>query len=643
MNKGTFRLYGDLWLEDPALHLSSAALSEVLSIQAKLHALEKKVVGDPSFNLEHSWAEFGKEETQHHNRPISQLVKPSGNIQKAPLAIRWNWPSFTTQNINNCTVCDPTNPCINLLIQKGFSNVNSFMFEDYYRRERRGGRDLNPPKLRALHKNFSLSLLQAMSAKVELVLGKENLQYYQKLYGTSLQQFPLWSSSSSVSIHLLYDESNDISRIIVFVPHAEHFFHNWGSDAVRLMDAKCNVVAKLARVPEDQINAAYFEQRARQYSTIQFLLEGSALAENGFGSNALEKPQPNPTGRKANMQTTAAALPISQAEVPLEKPLPEQSHATAVNDVPTVVAKSNQMPESLIADDKEPEASSYVREHAVPGKLVRARDRTALGGLEHHASENDEDNDDDDAEDKASRNAQKESERGVFSGLLKTMMLLEEDGVEFSWDELPSGVKDWLKKSFPGVMSEATLKATALAEWKKPRHKNRKPQSPSPVGIWGSIRYLYYRRLVMRNLTSRWEGHVPYKNGNYNPEGYNDNATRRDLIVKAEKGVTIAVKCNGCGAKGVDDTDVRWWTTDTSVYVQRTRKCTSCGKSRWMIPVDTAMKSIRGDTREMKRPALAADDAPTGKKGVKRPAEITTRTEQTPIKGAVKKARMGYV
>lgn len=34
MNKGTFRLYGDLWLEDPALHLSSAALSEVLSIQA---------------------------------------------------------------------------------------------------------------------------------------------------------------------------------------------------------------------------------------------------------------------------------------------------------------------------------------------------------------------------------------------------------------------------------------------------------------------------------------------------------------------------------------------------------------------------------------------------------------------------------
>jgi hypothetical protein len=152
------------------------------------------------------------------------------------------------------------------MVKKGFSAKNSIMYEDYYRREIRGGRDLQSSDIRNLHKDFTNDITSVMEAKVEIVLGKYNRLCYLKLYGPRLQEFPLWSLLIPLSIYIFYGEDlESISRIILFVHHTEHFFKNWKVGSSQKMDLKCNVAAKLARI-YDNINPTYFEDRTKKYT-----------------------------------------------------------------------------------------------------------------------------------------------------------------------------------------------------------------------------------------------------------------------------------------------------------------------------------------------------------------------------------------
>jgi hypothetical protein len=51
---------------------------------------------------------------------MTELVKPSGDIHTAPVGLRWNYPSYTTGHRENGSVCDETNPGINMIVKKSF-------------------------------------------------------------------------------------------------------------------------------------------------------------------------------------------------------------------------------------------------------------------------------------------------------------------------------------------------------------------------------------------------------------------------------------------------------------------------------------------------------------------------------------------
>ena len=176
-------------------------------------------------------------------RPSHELVRSAG-AKSARAVQHLNYPSYTSsqKHREGATIADSSNPCLKLVLGTGFTPQNSFLFDDFNRREHRHGLEKYSTQTSRLHLDLSNEYRQNINAKVEIVWGKKaKVKLINKL-GDRLQALPLWGPDfHDVTVHLEYIDADDVCskrrqganafkrvfRIIVFVHHPEYFYHDW--------------------------------------------------------------------------------------------------------------------------------------------------------------------------------------------------------------------------------------------------------------------------------------------------------------------------------------------------------------------------------------------------------------------------------
>jgi hypothetical protein len=125
------------------------------------------------------------------------------------------------------------------------------------------------------------------------------------------------------------------------------------------------------------------------------------------------------------------------------------------------------------------------------------------------------------------------------------MVTLENGGTQFSWDEVPSPLRDWVTATFPAINSESSLRTVTKAQFREPKASHRQRDGQEPTGVWRGVQFLWARQ---QGLLSAQKGSIPKVRGeqrrkelglNKSQQGENANAERKDLIVKAAKGEIV--------------------------------------------------------------------------------------------------------
>ncbi|KAI9836550.1 MAG: hypothetical protein M1819_001182 [Sarea resinae] len=267
MSANTYHVFGDL--EIPLEQIDTVALEKLkrsAPLLRKLEGADKKK--RPLFNYQSAFKSWKIREVatwpeaQRYDRFEDELVGPSGPLDAA-IASHLHYPSFTTKQRYNSEIADSTNCCIRLVLEKGFTSKDSFMFNTFQRREKRNGLKRYTEASKDAHYGWSNLLRREMHAKVEVVYGKANRERIEKT--SRLTPIELCGSWEGVTIHLELAVANPLTplRIIVFVHHPEHFYHNWDTETARVQDLKLNAAARLAGVAVDE---SFYEKRARWYS-----------------------------------------------------------------------------------------------------------------------------------------------------------------------------------------------------------------------------------------------------------------------------------------------------------------------------------------------------------------------------------------
>lgn len=145
----TFQLFDDLYLPLPEKHLNEAKLATLCTLITQLRRFEAastwEYVGltGPAAKTDddsrRAFAQFQKHEVESWlliQKSEEELVATSGSIE-SKVTLHLNHPRFTTNHSINGEVCDSTNPCLELVIAKGFSKHNAFWFDHFSRRERK--------------------------------------------------------------------------------------------------------------------------------------------------------------------------------------------------------------------------------------------------------------------------------------------------------------------------------------------------------------------------------------------------------------------------------------------------------------------------------------------------------------------------
>lgn len=198
---------------------------------------EKRAVNNPD-QLDTAWADFIKVEPIAHITPgkpqganPKHLVKHSGPLS-APVAFLLHYPSFSVDDITAGVMYDLTNSSIERLALSGFDDENTVWLDTYSRRHSinvgapKERKRFNPSRhveasILKLHTDLN-SLIQSMlTAKVAVVFGLENENYFKRIWAKRLEEVKLWDASS---LWLLFreDDPSRLERVVFFEWHPEH-------------------------------------------------------------------------------------------------------------------------------------------------------------------------------------------------------------------------------------------------------------------------------------------------------------------------------------------------------------------------------------------------------------------------------------
>ena len=244
-----FRLFGNLWLDDPP----ESVLTALDGILPLVHNFEQNITQgkytlnvrtyrhrttiniksgmyQPStWSMDAAFEHYREKEDawwKSHNveRPREYLVRPSGRLD-APVACHLFNPTFAVDDPCHGEIDDTSNPCIAQLHDVGFSTDNCLMFDHSARREdSRHCRLLYPPDLWDIHEAFVMALRSHMTAVVEICWGANVRERMLKRLQNNLRILPLWGHYKGITLHLeLGEDKKSVRRFIIFANHPQFF------------------------------------------------------------------------------------------------------------------------------------------------------------------------------------------------------------------------------------------------------------------------------------------------------------------------------------------------------------------------------------------------------------------------------------
>ena len=198
--------------------------------------------------------------------------------------------------------------------------------------------------------------------------------------------------------------------------------------------------------------------------------------------------------------------------------------------------------------------------------------------------------------------------------ILAHMARLEEKtGTKYSWAQAPLELRTYITARYPEVTCDDSLKRKSLELYSESKRLGRKLRT-EPKETWRCLQFLFMHVRTLRTsrinadeVRRRRESNA--SNAQYLQRMTSKNASlsRKDLLVAAEKGTRMKVRCSACHTIQPTDTKVRWWATDVTVYVMRRNKCLACGTPQYMRPVDEQRRAIKGFLSQLRREILPGE------------------------------------
>jgi hypothetical protein len=156
-------------------------------------------------------------------RPPKFLLHPSGDMDST-VACHLHNSTFYVKDPESQETDNDSNPSTRQLHQAGFSSKNCLFFDDICRRDRtKDVEAFYTEELICTHREFTLSVRKAMSAKVEVCFGKrvfERMKAYLELVSLKL-----WGEYEGVELFLEIENRTAV-RFILFVYHPQFFFYH---------------------------------------------------------------------------------------------------------------------------------------------------------------------------------------------------------------------------------------------------------------------------------------------------------------------------------------------------------------------------------------------------------------------------------
>ncbi len=175
-------------------------------------------------------------------------------------------PTFTTHSLSGRETADDTNPCLRILLESGFNEKNSLIFDHVARRDVVDALRSYPQSVMACHERFITDLRNDMKAVVEVVY--DDAVQSRLLNALKLEPFPLWGKFKEVPVYLEWacDQNDNLAtqsrllRFIVFAYHPQAFVFPWGARKYGAhQDLVMTVAAGLAKM---EANHDYYQNRS---------------------------------------------------------------------------------------------------------------------------------------------------------------------------------------------------------------------------------------------------------------------------------------------------------------------------------------------------------------------------------------------
>ncbi|KAI9376773.1 hypothetical protein BJX61DRAFT_530602 [Aspergillus egyptiacus] len=273
----TYRLFGNLWLENPEEHLDLEDLARLKRLEPLIRQLEHTPKSNcpaspgTQSEMDREFAEFTEREIaawKHlgADRPREFLLHPSGDLKSA-LACHLHNPTFYVKDPYCRDMENMSSPTMQQLNQAGFSSRNCFFFDHICRRDRTDDVLLfYTEDIIRVHEVFVLSIRKAMAAKVEICWGKHVRERMKRLL--KLTSLKLWGEFKDVELFLEM-EDQIIRRFVLFVAHPQFFFYHgsftesglkFRETQARRQDLYLAVASKLSAVP---LTESFYEKAHR--------------------------------------------------------------------------------------------------------------------------------------------------------------------------------------------------------------------------------------------------------------------------------------------------------------------------------------------------------------------------------------------
>lgn len=189
-------------------------------------------------------------------RDPQHLVKPSGSFQ-SQIIHHLHQPSTSSTRIKDEEVADPSNPCIAMILNNGFTKKNSPMYDHLHRRHSKseGLQDYPEPVIR-VHEELTNRIEDSAEAKVEIVYGRKVQERLLRNLKNQYTVLPLWGEFEGIFVFLSHksnygntDPGYEFRRALFFATHPQRMFcETQGWPVTQIQDRIIAAAVRMAKI-----------------------------------------------------------------------------------------------------------------------------------------------------------------------------------------------------------------------------------------------------------------------------------------------------------------------------------------------------------------------------------------------------------